>query len=54
MSPADREHALEELKRLAEMTDKEVAHGEADKVLLDLIGDDEITAAWVAGGYWFA
>lgn len=46
----NRDEALEKLKELAELSkrDAENAHEQADDVLLELIGDDEVMAAFKA------
>lgn len=49
-----REEALERLKKAAEDGDTEAAHADADDVLLDLIDDPEIRAAYDAVDKWYA
>ena len=46
--------ALKRLRKCAENRDTERAHQAADGVLLDLINDDEIRAAWFAVDKWYA
>ena len=46
--------ALNELMALASSTDPESAHGAAEMVLLQLIGDPEIAAAFYAVPKWYA
>jgi hypothetical protein len=48
-----RDDALKRLREL-ELGDPEDAHIEADKILLDLIDDPEITEAFEAIGKWYA
>lgn len=51
-----RDEALHQLRAICErpQVDQEVDHSDADAILLDLIGDAEITAAWEAVDKWFA
>lgn len=50
-----RDEALAKLKELARISDgyPEIAHGAADAILLDLINDSEISAAWDAVPKWW-
>ena len=51
-----RDEALLQLQAISErpQVDEEADHWDADRILLDLIGDAEITAAWQAVDKWFA
>jgi hypothetical protein len=49
-----REQALERLRELVPFGDPEGAHIEADGILLDLIDDEEIRAAFDAIQKWYA
>jgi len=49
-----RDEALIELRELAKSQDAEVAHSVADDILLALIGDPEIEAAYEAVPKWYA
>jgi hypothetical protein len=54
----DKEQLLALLNRIAAERggDSEASHGEAEKALLDYIGDGEISAAWnkAAEFFWYA
>jgi hypothetical protein len=54
--PLIREEILARLRKLGgdDQTDMESVHLEADGLLLKLIGDDEITAAFHAIDKWYA
>jgi len=52
--PEARAEALAQLQALAKCRDPEIAHGEADKILLALIADPEIEAAFDAVEKWYA
>ena len=45
---------IEKLKKLSEMRDSEQAHIDADKLLLDFIGDPEIKDAFDDIPKWYA
>lgn len=49
-----KEIALEKLRLLKQSGDTEAAHWEADNILLGLIGDAEIKAAWEEVPKWYA
>ncbi len=50
-----RDRILAELKRLSmPPVDPELAHGEADDLLVELIDDEEIAAAYEAVEKWYA
>lgn len=46
--------AVRKLEALRDTDDPEVAHEDADHVLLDLIGDERVTAAFDAIDKWYA
>ncbi len=52
--PSRRDEVLAELLALRSSSDAERAHVEADRLLLKLIGDDEIRAAFDAIRKWYA
>lgn len=52
-----REEALKRLRELAEhpgRVDPEIAHADADRVLLELLNDSEVWAAWEKVPRWYA
>jgi hypothetical protein len=52
--PVSKAEALAQLRSYADASDAVYAHIEADEVLLDLICDPEIEAAWRAVPKWYA
>lgn len=51
---AKRQAVLERLRELEHEFDVEAMHAEADRLILNLINDPEIVAAWEAVPKWFA
>lgn len=49
-----RKELLESLSELANFSDDEVAHYEADQALLDYINDPEVTGAWGKIPRWYS
>lgn len=49
-----KEEALQKLRELKDHGNEEIAHAEADGVLLELIGDQDITDAFEAIDKWYA
>lgn len=49
-----RDELLVRLRECAANGDIEGAHGDADKALLQYIGDVEITEAWLSVEKWYA
>lgn len=52
--PCSREKALRRLRALSECRDAEVAHAEADEILLSLVADAEVREAFEAVRRWYA
>lgn len=49
-----RDELIQALKELHGPTDEEIAHSRADRLLLEYIGDEEVTAAFDAINKWYA
>lgn len=49
-----KEEALKELQELEKSHDTEGAHSRADKILVDLIGDEDIAVAYANVPKWYA
>lgn len=49
-----RDELLAKLRALAGARDAEIAHSDADDLLLEFIDDAEVTAAYVAIPKWYA
>lgn len=49
-----RDELVARLKELQSCGDPEIAHGEADDVLLEFIGDPEVSNAFNAIDRWYA
>ena len=50
----DKDELLRELKKLAKLGDPEMAHGEADDLLLAYIDNSEVTKAFNDIEMWYA
>ncbi len=53
-TPVLKSFILAQFRALANNPDKEYAHSEADDLLLNYLGDKDITAAFKAIGGWYA
>ena len=49
-----KEELLKELKKLNKLSDKEHAHGRADELLIEYIGDKDIKKAFEKIELWYA
>lgn len=49
-----KEELIQRLREIKNNSDKEMGHMEADSLLLDYIGDDEIAAAYESISKWYA
>lgn len=49
-----RNELIKELKKLSKRGDTEIAHSEADNLLIQYINDDEIEKAYEAVPKWYA
>jgi hypothetical protein len=50
-----KEQLIASLRRLSEgAVDEEIAHGNADRLLLEFINDPEVTEAWENIPKWYA
>jgi hypothetical protein len=49
-----KDELLEQLRELVNESDREMAHSKADDLLLEYIGDEEITEAFNSQEMWMA